>query len=339
MLQFRHFLSSSVATACLTAVGMCADLALPRPSHSAEEIRITVTGPIVLTVSVESLETFAETGEIARDLKLYTRFLSDSQIEQVQAGLSYQIPLDLVTVDNFAYSPLGRDALFNFGKVIQSTSGENGLVALRAAAINAAANANGESWTPVDVLRAFPTQSIDISLRNLLDLTEALSLYFDYNQAAIAAIETQAETEAIQQLDLGFADLPDLSQPGPFSFQQETFTVTNPALRQTVTGLSVNYDFDSDIYIPNYLPEPAPIIIISHGFGDVKESFTFLAEHLASYGFIVILPDHVGSDLAYRKQYLNGRLNTLLSPVEFINRPQENFVFDRQIRRAVCGVG
>jgi predicted dienelactone hydrolase/ABC-type amino acid transport substrate-binding protein len=106
--------------------------------------------------------------------------------------------------------------------------------------------------------------------------------------------------------------------------------VTNPAVRQTVEGLSVNYDFDSDVYVPLGLTEPAPIIIVSHGFGDLKESFTFLAEHLASYGFIVILPEHVGTDLAYRKQYLSGLLNTLLSPVEFVNRPQEiSFLIDR----------
>jgi predicted dienelactone hydrolase len=73
-----------------------------------------------------------------------------------------------------------------------------------------------------------------------------------------------------------------------------------------VDGLTVNYDFDSDVYVPLGLTEPAPIVIISHGCGDVKESFTFLAEHLVSYGFTVILPDHVGSDLAYRKEYLGG---------------------------------
>jgi predicted dienelactone hydrolase len=330
MIYFRRFLPTSLATACLTLGGIVAEVCLPRPSQSAEEIRVTITGPIVITISVDSLETFAETGEIAPDLRLYSRFLNDSLLGQVQTGLSYRFPFDVTAVDNLAYSPLGRDALFNFGKVIQSTPGQNGLTALRAAAINAAANADEDGWTAIDVLRAFPTESIDINLRGLLALRKELLLYFDYNQAAIAAIQRQAEIEASQQVELDVAALPDLSQPGPFSFKKDTFTVTNPALRQTAEGLSVNYDFDSDIYIPDNLTEPAPIIIISHGFGDVKESFTFLAEHLASYGFIVILPDHVGSDLAYRKEYLDGRLNTLLSPVEFVNRPQEiSFLIDR----------
>ena len=328
--RFRRFLQTSLATASLAAGGAFLDASLPNAAHGAEEIRITTTGPLVVTISVDSLETFAETGEATEDLELYARFMNDYLLEQLQTGLTFQFPLDVVTVDNVAYSPLGRDMLFNLGKVVQSTPGINGATALRAAVINAAAKANGESWTIIDALREFPTQSIDIDLKDLLALQRELSLYFSYNQAAAQAIRAQAEAEASTETDLNVAALPDLSQPGPYTFRKTSITVTNPAVRQTADGLTVNYDFDSDVYVPIDLTEPAPIIIVSHGFGDVKESFTFLAEHLASYGFIVILPEHVGSDLAYRKEYLGGLLNTLLSPVEFVNRPQEiSFLINR----------
>lgn len=321
--KIRRLLQTSFAAASLTAGGAFLDASLPRPGYSAEEIRITTTGPLVFSVSVDALETFAETGEISSDLKLYARFLSDPLLAQLRTGLTFKLPLDVVMVDNVAYSPLGRDVLFNLGKVVQATPGENGQTALRAAVINAAANADPEGWTLVDALRSFPTQSINIDLMDLLALRQELALYFNYIQAANAAIQAQAAAEALAQGDLNVAGWPDLSQPGPYAFLKTTITVTNPATRQTAEGLTVNYDFDSDIYLPRGLTEPAPIVIISHGFGDVKESFTFLAEHLASYGFIAILPDHVGSDLAYRQTYLEGRLNTLLSPMEFINRPQE----------------
>jgi predicted dienelactone hydrolase/ABC-type amino acid transport substrate-binding protein len=328
--RVRRFLHTSLAAACLTIGGALLEVSQPRPGYSAEEIRITTTGPVVLRLSVDSLETFAETGAVTDDLKLYARFMGDPLLQQLRTGLNFRFPLDVVTVDNVAYSPLGRDVLFNLGKVVQATPGENGQLALRAAVINAAASADPDGWTLVDALRAFPTQSIDIDLMDLLALRQELALYFSYNQAANAAIQAQAEAEALTEADLDVAGLPDLSQPGPYSFQKDTVTVTNPATRQTAEGLTVNYDFDSDIYVPLGLTEPAPIVIISHGFGDVKESFTFLAEHLASYGFIAILPDHVGSDLAYRQTYLEGRLNTLLSPMEFVNCPQEiSFLIDR----------
>ncbi|NJL45796.1 MAG: hypothetical protein HC922_08890 [Leptolyngbyaceae cyanobacterium SM2_3_12] len=107
--------------------------------------------------------------------------------------------------------------------------------------------------------------------------------------------------------------------------------MTNPALRQTGQGLTVNYDFDVDVYLPQEVSGPVPVVIVSHGFGAVKEDFIFLNEHLASHGYAVLAPDHVGSDLAYREGYLEGRLNTLLSPIEFINRPREiSFLIDKQ---------
>lgn len=302
----------------------------PRPAESAEDIRINVTGPLVLSISVDDLETLAKTGELPPSMRLYRGVLRGSLLQQMQQALSFPLPLDVVAVDHLAYSPLGRDVLFNLGKVVQSSSGQNGQISLRAAVINAAANADPEGWTVIDVLRAFPSQFIRIDLADLLTLRRELALYFSYNQAANAAIHHQAAVEAQTQTNLDLAALPDLSQLGPYAFQKDTITINNPAARQTSVGLTVNYDFDSDIYVPIGLIKPAPIVIISHGFGDVKESFTFLAEHLASYGFIVILPEHVGSDLAYRQTYLEGQLNTLLSPMEFVNRPQEiSFLIDK----------
>ena len=169
-----------------------------------------------------------------------------------------------------------------------------------------------------------------MNVQDLFYLKRLLGIYINYNQAAVKAIANQAQTEAESQSDLSLANLSDLSQPGIYDFEQRTITVTNPALRQTKAGLSVNYDFPVDVYLPQGLSEPAPIIIISHGFGALKENFVYIAEHLASYGFVVLVPDHVGSDLSYRETYLQGRLNTLLSPIEFINRSQEiSFLIDQ----------
>jgi hypothetical protein len=213
--RVRRFLHTSLAAAVLTVGGVLLDASQPRPSYGAEEIRITAAGPLMVTVSVDSLATFAETGELPSDLALYARFLDEGLLAQLRTGLSFRLPVNVVNVDNVAYSPLGRDALYNLGKVVQATPGENGATALRAAVINAAAKADGEGWTIVDALREFPTQSIDIDLQDLLALRRELSLYFSYNQAANRAIQAQAEAEAIAEMDLDMAALPDLSQPAP----------------------------------------------------------------------------------------------------------------------------
>ena len=324
----RLLVSSVASVVGLTGLGLAASLPILNRAEAAEEIKIRATGPFIFTLSIDSLATFAETGEITGDFKLYARFLDATTLDYLRQMLQFKLPLDVVTVSNLSYSPLGRDALTNVGKVIESTPGVNGFHGLRAAVIGAAAKAGPEGWTLIDMMREFPTDSIDVSVEGLLALRQELLVYLSYNRAAVQAILDQAATEAANQT-VNTAALPDLSQPGPYGFFETAVTVTNPALRQTGEGLTVNYDFDVDVYVPQGIQGPAPVVIVSHGFGAVKEDFLFLNQHLASHGYVVMAPDHVGSDLSYREAYLGGRLNTLLSPIEFVNRPQEiSFLID-----------
>lgn len=294
---------------------------------AAEEIRLIIGGPLLFDFSVDSLETFAETGEINEDLRLATRFLDDTALTFLRETLQRPIPLDVVQTDNLAYSTLGQDLLENFGKVFRVTPTLNGGKGLRGALIIAAAQAPEEGWTIVDVLQQFPSETIDVRLEDLLALRRSLTTYTRYNSAAISAIQSQSATESTQQ-----APLPEttaLSQPGPYAHSRNTFTLTNEALRQTNEALEINYEFTVQSYIPQGLSAPAPIIIISHGFGDVQDSFSFIAEHLASHGYAVMLPNHVGSDLGLRQNFLEGFVNTILSPTEYISRPQEvSFLLD-----------
>jgi predicted dienelactone hydrolase len=336
MKHVARILTSAIVSAIgLAGLGIATPPTMTPKAEAAEEIKIRATGPLIFTLSIDSLETFAETGEITGDFKLYARFLDDTTLDYLRQMLQFKLPLDVVTVSNLSYSPLGRDALTNVGKVIESTPGVNGFHGLRAAVINAAAKADPDGWTLIDMMREFPTDTIDVSVRGLLDLRQKLAVYLSYNRAAVQAILDQAAAEAANQT-VNVASLPDLSQPGPYSFVEDTITVTNPALRQTGEGLTVNYDFDVDVYVPQGLSAPAPVVVVSHGFGAVKEDFLFLNQHLASHGYVVMAPDHVGSDLSYRAAYLGGRLNTLLSPIEFVNRPQEiSFLID-ELERLVA---
>ncbi|TVQ11963.1 MAG: alpha/beta hydrolase [Leptolyngbya sp. DLM2.Bin27] len=322
------------ATLGLAGLGLGLAQIQPQPAYGAEAFTVRLTGPLVLRLSVDSLATFAETGEATGNFRLLARFLDDEALAGLRPLLNFRFPIDVRTAGNLSYSPLGRDVMANLGMVFQSQPGENGFYAMRAAVINAAAQAGPEGWTLIDVMRAFPADSISVNIQGLRDLQRELAIYLSYNRAAVAAIRAQADAEAAAPADLSLADLPDLSQPGGYGFSQTTLTVANPALRQTQAGLSVNYDFNVDVYLPEGRSGPAPIVIVSHGFGAVKEDFVFLNQHLASHGYVVLAPDHVGSNLSYRREFLGGRLNTLLSPIEFINRPREiSFLIDELERR------
>ena len=49
---------------------------------------------------------------------------------------------------------------------------------------------------------------------------------------------------------------------------------------------------------------PFPVVVFSHGFGGFTTQSAFLMTHLATWGFVVIAPDHPGRDLA---AVLSGR--------------------------------
>ncbi|ELS02203.1 putative dienelactone hydrolase [Xenococcus sp. PCC 7305] len=301
-----------------------------RPSASAETIRFHVIGPLTLSLSIESLETFAESGEITGNLKLFNSFLDDQIMAELRQGLQQRLQLDVVQTYNLSYSPLGRKTIAQIGKLVRFTPKRNGFYGLRAALLGAAANSDGEGWTILDAIAQFPTETIEVNVQDLLQLRRILEDYLDYKQAVVQAIETRAQKEVESQWDLNLTNLSDLSQLGSYDFELKTLTVNNPALRKTKTGLSVNYDFPVNVFIPQGLSQPAPIIIVSHGFGAIKDNFVFIAEHLASYGFVVVVPEHIGSNLSFRQTFLEGRLNTLLSPIEFVNRPQEiSFLIDQ----------
>ncbi|RME45336.1 MAG: hypothetical protein D6791_11020 [Chloroflexi bacterium] len=60
-------------------------------------------------------------------------------------------------------------------------------------------------------------------------------------------------------------------------------------------------------------PGPYPLVILSPGFAIGSSAYAWLAEHLASYGFVVIAPEH--------QEQLDGELNGLWQGA--ILRPQE----------------
>ncbi|MCC7383164.1 MAG: hypothetical protein IT384_15100 [Deltaproteobacteria bacterium] len=49
---------------------------------------------------------------------------------------------------------------------------------------------------------------------------------------------------------------------------------------------------------PNRSDGPYPIVVFSHGNGGVRFQSVYLTEHLASHGFVVAAPDHVGNTFA-----------------------------------------
>ena len=292
-------------------------------ANAAEKIRFFV-GPKEVVVSIEALETFANTGEVINEFAFYAQYLDENSLNWFQEFLSQDHVFPIVPLNKMLNSTIGRDLLEELGTVVRTHANLNGHQSIRAALLTAAAE-GANRFRIIDVFRQYPSQSIRISTGLLLEMEKKLSIYGEYAESVADAIAMTASNNTLETED--FPGL--LAMPGPYQFSQFTETLNFQRVRQTGQGLSGGYSFGVDVYLPEASAWPAPIVAISHGFGSVKENFEFIAEHLASYGYAVVVPEHVGSDLGYRQEFLAGNLSSALSPLEYLDRPQDiSFVLD-----------
>ncbi len=286
------------------------------------------------SISISALEQYAKDGTIEEDLAVYARYANPSDLEQLRKILQARADLDPVVISQFLYTRQGEVLLKRLGEVIQSGSGESGFFGLRAALILAAADEEG--LTLLNVLRQFPTPEIRVNLRRALQLAGELQGWVDRTKRAINGVERLALLEAQGQKEIGVGENLDLQQPGnqPWEKISRQFTNPMPTLLENggdnIFNISKSRKLDTDIYLPQRDDDlPAPTIVISHGLGSTRQTFAYLAEHLASHGFAVIVPQHPGSDARQLEALLTGATQEVARPTEFVDRPLDiTFILD-----------
>ncbi|MEH2214315.1 alpha/beta hydrolase [Nostoc sp.] len=264
-----------------------------------------------LSISVTTLENYAKTGVINEDLAAYQRYLPLEQLQELRRILLNRVKVSPVVVSQLLYTPQGEFLLHRLAQVIinKSSQPEPGFGALRSALISASGESGG--LTLLNVLRKYPTSSIRLDVAETLEIATELEKLVNQTHQAIAAVSEKSKIEAESISQPNFSQLPDLKVPGKFKSQKyilKFFDSTRNRLLLT------------DVYIPN-VQKTAPIIVISHGLGLDSSNFQYLATHLASYGFAVVVPNHPGSDAKQLRSLLNGRAIEVAEPSEFQDRP------------------
>lgn len=274
----------------------------------AERIKFNY-GLLERSVPISSLETYAKTGKIDDELAGYSQYVDKKQLTQLRKALITPIPLNEVEVSQFLYTPIGERLLQKLGKVIQTESRLSGFYAIRAALILSAADK--KDFTLLNVLRKFPASAISINLNQSLQIVNALQDLVNQTQNAVALINQRSQQKVSNTSTLNTVTVLDLEKPGSFHFLKETIILND---------ISRIRKFPADIYLP-VTQTPRPIIVISHGLGSDRTSFAYLAEHLTSYGFVVAVPEHPGSDSKQLQALLAGTADRVTNPRELIDRP------------------
>ncbi|MCC5614632.1 alpha/beta hydrolase [Nostoc sp. CHAB 5836] len=264
-----------------------------------------------LSISVTTLENYAKTGVINKDLAAYQQYLPLQQLQELRRILLNRVKVSPVVVSQLLYTPQGEFLLHRLAQVIinKSSQPEPGFGALRSALVSASAELGG--LTLLNVLRKYPASSIRLDVAKTLEIATELEKLVNQTHLAIAAVSQKSKIEAATISQPNYSQLPDLQVPGKLKSQKYTLKFFDSTRNRLLL---------TDVYIPN-VQSPAPVIVISHGLGLDSSNFQYLATHLASYGFAVAVPNHPGSDAKQLRSLLNKRAIEIAEPGEFKDRP------------------
>ncbi len=296
---------------------------MPSPAQGAEQLYLSY-GPLEFSLPIASLEVYAKEGKIDQALAVYANYLDSKQLEQLRQVLVTRVDVTPVAIAQFLYSSQGEIILQRIGQIVQTKAYQDGFYAIRAALIKAAADPEG--LTLLNVLQKFPTYGIRINSARGFKIIDQLSNLIRQTEMAIAAVEQQEVAEASAQASLqepvNFSEMPDLRKAGPVSYSTQSLTLNDLRRRRT---------FPVDLYLPTspMTGGLAPVIVISHGLGSDRQTFAYLAAHLASYGFAVAVPEHPGSNAEQLQALINGFANEVTAPAELTDRPLDiKFLLD-----------
>jgi predicted dienelactone hydrolase len=273
---------------------------------------------------VESLEEFAQEGTINKDLGFYLGRATPEQQEQFREALTKRLDISPIMLSRFFNSAMGEDILNRFGKGITIQGGSNGKYALRGAIVQAALDKE-EGLTLLNVLRKLPT-NMQLQGEFLVGLAKEVEKVVIATKTFTSDMEKFSTAEAKSEPPVDFAQLANIQKAGNLGFQKQILNLTDTRR---------NRSFYVILYQPQQWQQgKTSVVVLSHGLASNPESMEDIAQHLASYGFVVAIPQHPGSDTLQAKALLEGYSREVFDLQEFINRPQDiSFVIDELERR------
>jgi predicted dienelactone hydrolase len=287
---------------CSLVLGIASVIVTLNSASAAEKIKLNY-GLLSFSLSVESLAKLAQEGRIEPELAFYLKFLSDKQQNDLQKLLRSPYEVDPIIVSRMGHTSVGKKLLKDIGNLIQTPSGQNGFYALRAAVVLAAADPEG--CTPITFLQKLPTD-IEINIADVFKLVKEVSRIKKQTDIFVSKLKQENKEITDKKATL------DLRQPGNLGFSQQSLH-----LLDTQRNRQINVD----LYLPQITKKAIPVIVISNGLGARRDRFKQLAQHLASYGFAVVIPDHPGSDRNRQQAFYQGFYQENFDSGEFINRP------------------
>ena len=322
----RLVIRSATLMILLSAIGSIIGGMGVNPSEAAETVNFRFN-VFEVSVSVDDLEVFAKTGELRGALDMASRYLSPSDMVTFRRVLLERANVPIVLLSRFLYTSQGERSLDILGDLIRTAPDLSGNRAIRAAAVLATADKQN-GLTLLNFLRKFPTSDIYFDIQEGLQTVSELSGLLQNTQKVVQLINDEATKQAASKkptpsilspsslpVPLQLADLRKAS-----SFKWDRYSLTAPAL-------SSKYEIPFYLFVPKLtnanLKSSIPAIVIYPGLISNREPLLYLAEHLASYGFAVVLTISPNSSAEQLDKLIIGAASEIAPPQSFIERPHD----------------
>ncbi|MBE8997622.1 alpha/beta hydrolase [Nostoc sp. LEGE 12447] len=280
-------------------------------SAIAAETVVVRLGLFTESISLTELQNAAKTGELPRSLQSYAKGLSEQQRRFLLGALGMNIPMNVVTINKLLNTQIGTTILNDFATAL-ARKDNAGAQALRGGLVLGSTAPGGLSI--LSFIAAYPSKRLEIDLPKALIVAGNLNTAFWRTQQFMLAIAPQLDPKT-PQIAFPF----DPSQPG---------TAQVKILNLSLNDQKHNRKIPVDIYWSNDATANKPLIVFSHGLGSVRTDLRYLAEHLASHGYVVAALEHPGSNEDNINSALQGKTRPV-KPQEFLNRPQDvSFILD-----------
>lgn len=290
--------------------------------NAAEKI-FFVYSPLIASLKVESLEKFAKDGSINDDLGFYLGLakVSEEQKSSFREALTQPIEIDPVLLSRSLNTDSAERLLNYFGSVVNIKGGRNGKYLLRGALVQAAFEPEG--LTLINVLKKISVD-IEVNIEQILKYSKQIDLLIRGTELFIQEIANLANQEAQSSPKIDFSQKLDIRSLGELEVTHSTLNLYDPQRKRK---------FYVELYQPQVLKPNTHVIVFSHGLSSRPEDFAKRAIHLASYGYVVVMPQHPGSDILKTKDFINGYTREIFEKNEFINRPLDiSFLLDELTR-------
>jgi predicted dienelactone hydrolase len=292
------------------------------PSAQAAQTVLVRRGSFTKSIDLADLQTLANTRTVPPNLQSYAQSLSPQQRNQILSALQANFNVNAIAVRDLLDTEIGNTFISALAAVTNQTDSV-GKLKLATALIQASSSLKGQNASPVyrfsiiSFIEAFPSSRLEIDLDQAFQVFKNFDDAFWQSQAFMGAIYPRL-TSTHPQIDLPF----NPTQPGSAKVQVRTLNLNDEKRGRKILV---------DVYWSAEASPAKPVIVFCQGLDSGRTELRYLAEHLASHGYVVAALEHPGSnETETHKRNALMHNSPHLQAEEFLHRPMDiSFVLDQ----------